>query len=349
MAGEGSKEYIPEVLDEPCPIGVVPRPYGSFGEIDLLVGITTVDLVQCGDAASVVVPCRSGNILRGFRVFEYVQWIICLGGDVVVIVVMVKEQDPRLQSGFPECRAYSLLYEIALVLPGHVQRHRVAPVQRFILQGHSVDRVATLFHGLDPFHEVDGIVLVMVRIKATSCPAVVVLFPVFRHLHPFRAAPRGCYYPDFRIDLEYLVQDGEEVTLVQGMDGEIVYPFPVAPGIFIHRKIRTSDADPYQGGSYSFFPAEHFLEEGGSFFGAHLEEIEASGMGDRHSETVHALEGFAAETDLVGVDIFGLSEPDLAFFHHLASGRGRVGFCIGCFAGVFGSGGGIVSLSASLA
>ena len=159
--------------------------------------------------------------------------IIDLRGDVVEIVVMVEEQDLRREARQGEGGTNGFLQEIALLLPGHVERHRVAGIERLVLQRHGIDRIPAALHLLDPFHEVGGIVLVAGGIQAAVGPAVEGDLSPVAHLHPARTAPRRGNDLHGGIDGEDLVEDREQILFVQRMDGKVLDAGAVAPGKFV--------------------------------------------------------------------------------------------------------------------
>ena len=189
--------------------------------------------VQRRDLTAVVVPGRARCITGRIGIPEDMERIVDLRGDIVEIVVMVEEEDLRRKAGRCKGRTHGILEEIALLLPGHVERHRIAGIERLVLQRHSIDRIPAALHLLDPFHEVGGIVLVAGGIQAAVGPAVEGDLSPVAHLHPARTAPRRGNDLHSGIDGEYLVEDREQILLVQRMDGKVLDAGAVAPGKFV--------------------------------------------------------------------------------------------------------------------
>ena len=300
VALQGTQDNLAEILAEllaETVVRIIPGADGRLREPDALLGGRLVDLVQFRDAPAVVVPGGAGRILGGRRVGVDVQRIAPLGRLVVVVVVVVEQQDLRLEAGLLEGRAHDF-QEIALVLPGHIQGHRVAVVQGLVLERDAHHPIPPLLHFLHPLDEIVGIVGVVLRIQAAGSPAVErVSFPLDIHLHPARAAPRGADDLHGGVDPVDLVQDREQELLLALVDGEVRHPLLVAPGVLVHREVRAADADADQRRTGARGGAEEFRQKLRPVFLAHLQEVVAGSLGDGETETVDSLEGLVREAD----------------------------------------------------
>ena len=282
-----------------------------------------MDAVQRAHAAAVVVPGGAGGIFRGSGVFEDVERIVDLRGDVVEIVVVVEEQDLGLEAGGGERRTDSVAQEVALLLPRHIQRHRIAPVQGLVLQGDRINGITPFFHFPDPEGEVIRIFLVADGIQTAGGPAVERRAAVVVHLHPFRTAPRRSDDLDLRIDGEDLVEDREQILLVERMDGEIVEPLLVAPGKLVEREIGAADAHADQRRAQPLLAAEHFGQELLAVGFRHPEQIEATGLRDGETEALDRLEGLARQQD-AEIALFGRFQRRAALLEAEAGRIGRI-------------------------
>ncbi len=286
-----------------------------------------MDFIQLGDIAAVVVPGGAGRILGGGRIGIDVQRVVPLVGLAVVVVVVVEQQDLRLQAGFLEGRTHDF-QEVALVLPGHVQGHGVPVVQGFVLERDAHHLVTAAFHLLHPHHEVLRIIRIVLRIQAAGGPAVEGGAGTGDiHLHPARAAPRGADDLHGRIDLVDLVQDREQELLLALMDGKVRHPFLVAPGVLVHREVGAADAHADQRRAGALGGAEQLGEELRTVFLAHFQEVVAGSLGDGEAEAVHRLEGLVREADGVGRHRGSLSEGHTLLLEvaGLVEGRGPQG------------------------
>ena len=88
-----------------------------------------MNLVQRIHLTQIIVPGAALDVRRKRLVLKKVQ------GIVRNIVIVVINQNPGLDARFFESRPHHV-EEIPLVLPGHIERHRVAPVQGFVLEGY---------------------------------------------------------------------------------------------------------------------------------------------------------------------------------------------------------------------
>ena len=317
-AAQRPQENVPEIVDEATVEGIVPGADGRFGEVNVLVGEGVMDLVQRGNMAPVVVPGASGNILRRLRIFQDMERIVPLGGDVVIVVIVVEQQYLGLDTCRTERRAQRLLDEVPLVLPGHVQGHGIPPVQRFILQGHGMDGIAPLLHFPNPAHKIVGVILIIHRIQPAARPAVIGGAALFIDFHPLGTAPGRGDDLHRRIDLENLVQDREQPFLVQRMHGEVFHPRFIAPGELVHREIGPADAYPDQRGTQAFLPAEQFRQEGGPVRFLHQQQVVTAGLGDGQTESVHLLERLTAALHLVEMHVLRFLQGDRTLVEPLA-------------------------------
>ena len=122
--------------------------------------------VERRDAAAVIVPGGTCHVACCGGILHDMERIIDLWCYIVEIVIMVEEQDLGLQAGLRKGRAHGVAYEVALLFPGHIERHRIAAVQRLVLESYGVYGIAALFHLLDPEDEIVGIFLIAYGIQA---------------------------------------------------------------------------------------------------------------------------------------------------------------------------------------
>ena len=239
-------------------------------------------------------PGGAGRILGGLLVGVDFQRIAFLVGLVVVIVVVVKEQDFRLQAGLPEGGSHNL-QEIALVLPRHIQGHRVTAVQRLVLKRNVLDHIPPFLHLLDPLHEIVCIVGVVFRVQAAGSPACD--RGTIRDLHPNRAAPRGADDLHIGIDLVDFIENREEKLFFAIMDSKVRHSFFIAPGILVHREIRAAYAYANQRRACTFGGAEQFSQKPRTVFLTHFQKVKAGSLCNGKAKAIHRLESLIRKTD----------------------------------------------------
>ena len=280
-----------EVVDHAALEIVVPRADRSLRKVDRLVGRGGADVVQLAHAAPVVVPGRTVDPLRRIGVGIDVERIVLLAGDVVVVVVVVVAEDLGLDARGPERRA-EFLDEGCLVLPRHVERHRIAVVERLVLDRDGVDWESVLLHFADPLHEILGVVVVVGGIQSAAGPRVIGFRRVGdRALHPPGARPGRTHDPDLGIDRQNLLQNGEDTLLLDVGNGEELDALPVAAGVFVHREVRTADMHADEAESCSGLGVEALFEDCRTVGLRHLQQVVARGAGDGRAETVDGLVG----------------------------------------------------------
>ena len=236
-------------------------------------------------------PGRAIDPLRSIGVGVDVERVVLLAGDVVVVVVVVVAEDLGVDARLAECRA-ELLDEGQLVLPRHVERHRIALVQRLVLHRDGVDRESVLLHLGHPLHKILGVIVVIGGIETTAGPRIVGFRGVGdRALHPFGARPRRTHDLDFGIDLQNLFQHRKDAILLHGGNGEELDALPVAAGVFAHREVRAADMHADKAETGSGLGVEALPEDRRAVGLRHLQQVVARGAGDGRAETVDGLVG----------------------------------------------------------
>ena len=261
--------------------------------------------------------------------------VVVLSGNAVVVVIVVKEKDLGLDTSLFKGGTDNL-DEFQLVFPGHVQRHGVPLVQRFVLQGNRLDLISPFLHFLYPLDKIQGIILVMQRIQSSARPFVVTgLTCIVVNLHPNRTTPGRTNDLHVGIDPIDFVQNGEKVLLIQRMDGKVLHPLFVAPGEFIQRKIRSADTHPDERGPQPFLPAKDLFQKSHAVRCAHEQQIVTAGLGNGQAKTVHRLVGGPIRKHLVKIYVFGPAQRHLTGFHTGTGDRGGIylGIGLGTFVG----------------
>ena len=219
-----------------------------------------------------------------------IHWVIHLTRHSIVVVVVVKHVDLRLQSSLAEGRG-QMLQEGSLFFPGHIQAGTVATIERLVLRRHSIDIDAMLAESLDKLHEVLGIVAVVLRIQMAIRPMVVGLGGIqVLHLHPARAGPGRADDLHLGIDLEDFLQDGYQVILLVALQGEVPKSLRVAQRIDSAGEIAASDGHAAIADSKAPLRGKGLTQELMTVQRIHLHEIVATGIRESVSKTIHALE-----------------------------------------------------------
>ena len=139
---------------------------------------------------------------------------------------MVKADDLCLYTLAFEHRTECQLDEVALLIPRHVKRHRVTPVEWLVLWCHASDADTLCLKSFDPLHEVHGVILIVIRIEITTYPFVFTRIRRFAmdivHLHPYWAAPWGTHHFQIRIDRQNLFQYRNDIIHFVGSKAEIL-------------------------------------------------------------------------------------------------------------------------------
>ena len=151
-------------------VTVIPGTDGRLGEIEVLLRCGIMHGIELGSRSAVVMVSRSVDVLGCLRVVVDLNRIALLVLFTIVVIVMVKDDDLGLQASRLKCRTEGSLDKVTLLLPRHIERHRVPPVEGFVLNGHAGDRHSGLLEALDPFDEIGGIVLIIVGIEIASYP-----------------------------------------------------------------------------------------------------------------------------------------------------------------------------------
>ena len=122
-AFERAEEYGRKIVRQAGAEIVVPLANRSLCEIDVLLRICRHDVVELRNIATVTVPSGTCGPFACLRIGIDVQRIVALVIlDVVVVVVVEKENLHFLQARILECRPENL-DKFLLVLPRHIHRH----------------------------------------------------------------------------------------------------------------------------------------------------------------------------------------------------------------------------------
>jgi len=176
---------------------IIPHADRSFGKDQFLVRTLLSDIVQFFAPAAIIVVSGSGQESGGYFIIIHLNGVLLLIGHVIVVVIMIESINLRIQSGSLESRTKSVTHKGQFFLPTHEQRCGISPIQRFILWSNGININTFITKCLNPFHEVSGIILIVIRIQLSACPGIKgFLFLQVIHLHPFGACPRRAQYLD---------------------------------------------------------------------------------------------------------------------------------------------------------
>ena len=216
---------------------VVPCTDRLLGEVEVLLWCLFVNSIQLHWATTIAVICRTINILACFRISIYLYRILQLVFLAIIIVVMVKADDLSLDTLALEHRAESQLDEITLLIPRHIQRHRVTPVEWLVLRGYAGNMDTLCLKSLDPLHEVHRIILIIVWIEITTYPLVRATIRCFApniiHLHPYWAAPWCTHHFQIRIDSQNLLQHRDDIIHFVGCKTKVLNSLRIATSVVI--------------------------------------------------------------------------------------------------------------------
>ena len=193
-----------------------------------------MDNIQFGRATAVTMVRRAIDILCRLGVGIDFKRVLLLVLLAIVVVVVVEADDFRLQACTSEGGSEGGLDEVALLIPRHVERHGVAPVERLVLHGDGSDGYSRVLERLYPPNEIGGIVLVVVGVEVAAHPIVVgVLLLDIIHFHPSRATPRCTHHFQVGVDGQYLAKHGDDIVQLVGGEGEVINALYVATGVVV--------------------------------------------------------------------------------------------------------------------
>ena len=288
-AVERAEEYRGEVVDQTLAEVVVPRADRGLGEEYLLVGTGVVYAVEGLDAAAVVVPCRARDVACGGRVGKDAERVVLLVGYVVVVVVVVEDPYLGVDAVALEGGAEVVADEVALLLPPHVERHRVAAVEGLVLHRHGIYGYSGGLHLGDPQHEIFGIVVIVHGVEAAVCPALEGTVVVVSDLHPPRARPRRGDDLHRGVYLQYAFEYGDQVAAVVLVQLEELYSGAVAAGVLVEREVRCPDRYAYEAEVHAV-GAETLAQKRVAVGLAHAQQVVACRAGYGSAETVDGLQ-----------------------------------------------------------
>ncbi len=272
---------------------IVPRTDRCLGEIEVLLGGFLVDILQLGGVSTIVMVSGTVNVLRGIGIGVYLERILLLVGLAVVVVVVVEANDFGLQTGSTESGSEGGLDEITLLLPRHIEGHRVAPVERLVLHRHAGGADALCLKSLYPFNEIGGVVLIVVGVEVTAHPTCVRTFLVdVVHLHPARATPRRTHHFEVGIDSQYLLEHRDDVVFLVRLESKVLYALGVATSIVVVAagvEVAASDRYAHVTVAHTVLHTECLAEQFGAVGLRHLHEVVRCGSRDGSPEAVEVL------------------------------------------------------------
>ena len=214
----------------------------------------------------------------------------------VIVIVMVKADDLRINTLALEHRTECQLNEVALLIPRHVQGHGVTPVEWLVLWCHTGDVYARCLEGLDPLHEVHRVVLIIIRIEITTYPLVRACIRCFAtdiiHLHPYWAAPRCTHHFESGVNGQDLFQYRDDIVQFIGSECKVLNAFGVAAGVVIiaaRVEVATADRYAHVAVAHTFLWREGLHQQFLATLRRHLHEVECRSTGDSSTKAVKLL------------------------------------------------------------